>query len=137
MSLKVGSTPIAGPAIVRGGQSTTLSAPVGMLQQIGGMNASPSVGPEDQSLLFQESWDNLQQQQKKQAARNVSIEGVRFGDILTTTDVSTTLVNYQAAHGISTLPSVRFGAMIYEMSMQAINNNGALRAAGTTVNRLS
>lgn len=139
MSLKVGQQTFTGTsASPSRAAAINHTAPTDLFQQISGLSGSNTAGPEGDSLNFGDSWDDFQSYdgRGKQRDSKGHVNGVRFGDILMTEEVGTTLVNYQAMHDVFPMPTLRFGAMLYENSMRAVMNNGVVRQLGTSVNRL-
>jgi hypothetical protein len=137
MSLKVAQNAVAPTAASRA-SAINHAAPTDLFKQVSGMSGATPSGPEDESLRFGENWDGLYQKQDKSNKKTgrTPLESVRFGDIITTEEVSLTLVSYQAANDLSTLTPLRIGAMLYEKSMRAINNNGTLRPLGGNLSRI-
>lgn len=98
---------------------------------------SGNVGSEEQSLRFAQEWSNFFQQSQRQATfRRMRLEGVRFGDILTTTEVSSVLVSYRNQGGDrGTTTPVRSGVNHYERAMRAISSGGKERQIGEVYSR--
>lgn len=138
MSLKVGQQTIAAPSPSRAA-AINHAGPTDLFQQVGSLSGASTTGAQDDSLQFGDSWDDFQSYdhrgKQKSSSRSI-LDGVRFGDILMTEEIGTTLVNYQAMHDVLPMPTLRFGAMLYENSMRAVMNNGTVRPLGGTINRL-
>jgi hypothetical protein len=137
MSLKVSQAPVAIGSASRAA-AINHAAPTDLFRQVAGMSGAMAAGPEDESLRFGENWDGLYQSNDKPTKKTgrSALEHVRFGDIITTEEVSMTLVSYQAMNDLSTMTPLRTGAMLYENSMRAITNNGTMRPRGGNVSRL-
>lgn len=139
MSLKVGQQTITMPsASTSRSAAANHAAPTDLFQQVSGLSGANTAGPDSDTLDFSSSWGGFQSYDdrgQKKGNRSL-LDGVRFGDILATEEVGTTLVNYQAMHDVLPMPTLRFGAMLYENAMRAVTNNGVVRPLGGTVNRL-
>lgn len=139
MVAKVGQQtgqPIAAAPIRAGGNGAVSSSL--MFRNVTDMASSGNVGPEDEALRFAQNWNSLFQQSQRQAAyRQSRMEGVRFGDILTTSEVSAVLVSYrnQSERGNGASTTVRSGVGQYERSMRAVMSGGKERQTGEVYSR--
>lgn len=107
--------------------------------QVASLQPGQSVGPEDESLHFADSWDDMQErrfpQQERGGATNGS--GVSFGGVLTTSDVSALLVSWRSRNdGQVQKVSTREGASFYETAIKAVSAGGTLRKTGSNYSRL-
>lgn len=139
MVTKVGQQtgqPVAASPLRAGGSGTVSSSLT--FKSITNLANSGSVGAEDEALRFAQDWSNLfQQSQRQAAARQSRMEGVRFGDILTTTEVSAVLVSYrnQGDRDRNTGTTVRSGVSQYERAIRAISSGGKDRQTGEVYSR--
>lgn len=139
MSLKVGQ-PAAASAATAATRQVALqhTAPTGLFPSVGELSMSNFVRPEDESMHFGEGWDELQfqrrQRQQRREAEERRLSSVRFGDILTTQDVSATLINYRSSHDVSFTPPMKRGVMIYENALRAISTAGETRPPSSHAN---
>lgn len=134
MSAKVGQLQIGATALGRAA-ALNHAAPTDAYREVPELAAPNRAGPEDESLRFSDTWDELQQQRHRPFRKRVpALEGVRFGDVLTSEEVSGTLVAYRAQHDTAFLPSLRLGTMLYERAMHVIDNRGAVRPLGGSLN---
>lgn len=138
MSLKVAQAPVAATSASRAA-AINHAAPTDLFRQVSGLSSATPSGPEDESLRFGDNWDGFfDTQEKARKEKRSPIESVRFGDVMTTEEVSMTLVAYQAANSdnLTSMTPLRTGAMLYENSMRAINNGGVTRPLGGNYSRI-
>ncbi|WP_155976072.1 hypothetical protein [Novispirillum itersonii] len=139
MVAKVGQQigqPIAASPL-RAGSNGTVSSSL-TFRNVTDMANSGNVGPEDEALRFAQNWNSLFQQSQRQAQQQKArMEGVRFGDILTTTEVSAVLVAYrnQGDRSGSAGTTVRSGVSQYERAIRAISSGGKDRQTGEVYSR--
>lgn len=123
----------AAPARVGGNGSVATSQ---TFKNVTDLSSQGNVGPEEQALRFAENWNNMFQQSQRQATyRRMRMEGVRFGEILTTTEVSAVLVSYRNQGERGATASVRTGVGHYEKAMRAISSGGKARQTGEVYSR--
>lgn len=135
MSVKVGQTQMATastPTRLVGGPAVA-----SIQREIAGLSGSNGVGPEEQSLRFSETWDDLHQQAPTARRRQRSLlQGMRFGSLLTTYEVGNLLMSYRTQHDIGAIPPIRLGTMLYESAMRAVLNGGVVNPLGTQLSRV-
>lgn len=135
MSVKVGQAQIATtstPTRMVGGPAVA-----SIQRQVVGLSGSNQVGPEEQSLRFSDTWDDLQQQEPVRRRRQRPVlQGIRFGSLLTTYEVGNLLMAYRTQHDIGAIPPIRLGAMLYETAMRAVLNGGVVNPLGTQLSRV-
>lgn len=137
MSLKVGQAQAAGAVAASRAAALNHAGPVGGARQVDGLSASNRSGPEDESLRFSDTWDDLQQNRfKRRAKLGLHADAVRVGNVLASEEIGAMLVSYRSVHEIGFVPSLRFGAMLYERSNAAIGTGGRMRDIGGQLNRV-
>lgn len=139
MAIKVGQSTAPVNAAAR---QTVMhhTGPSSLFKEVSELSMSTSVGPEDESLHYGETWDELDEQRRRhgqggRAPAPTFRDGVRFGNILTTLDVSTALMTYRSTHDLIVPPLMRQGVDRYEGTMAAISQAG-VGANGTHANWL-
>jgi hypothetical protein len=138
MSLKVASATTQANAPVRQALAQN-AAPTSLFREVGAATAGVSVGPEGESLNYNQDWDELAFQRRRQdrgqvASRRSVGASARFGDILTTQDISRTLMVYRSTGGTAAGPLMRQGVARYEAAMRAIGTAGRPHAGGGQAN---
>lgn len=136
MSLKVGQAQQTGGAAAASRAASVLhAAPATATRQVDGLSAANRSGPEDDSLQFADSWDDMQKRRPQRRARlGLHPDAVRFGSILASESIGTLMLSYRAQDS-GFMPSLRFGAMLYEHAKTAIGSRGNLRMVGGQINR--
>lgn len=140
MSLKVGQPTAAAATSSARQVALQHTAPTGLFPSVSEMSMSTYVRPEDESMHFGQDWDELafrrRQRQREEKVAHQRLTAVRFGDILTTQDVSSTLIDYRSTHDTGARPPPRLGVMTYENALRAIGNAGDMRPASHHANWL-
>lgn len=135
MSLKVGHAQQAGPAAASRSGVVLHAASATTGRQVDSLSAPNRGGPEEDSLQFSDTWDDLQQRRPQRRARlGLHPDAVRFGDVLASEDIGALMLSYRA-QDMGFMPSLRFGAMLYEHAKAAIGSGGHLRILGGQLNR--
>lgn len=106
--------------------------------QVASLQQGRGVGPEDESLHFADSWDDMQERRLAQPDRDGSVvwSGVSFGGVLTTSAVSALLVSWRSRNdGQVQKISIREGSSFYEAAIKAVSAGGILRQTGNNYSR--
>lgn len=135
MSLKVGQAQQAGAAAATRAATALHATPATGVRQVDSLWGTSPSGREDESFRFTDSWDDMQKRRSPRRARlGLHPESVRFGDVLASESIGSMMLSFRA-QDLAGVPSLRFGAMIYERSKAAIITGGHLRTLGEQVNR--
>lgn len=135
MSVKVGQAQQAGAAAASRSAGPLHASPATATRQVDGLSGANRSGPEDDSLLFGDTWEDMQKRRPQRRQRlGLHPDAVRFGDILASEGIGTLMLSYRA-QDMGFMPSLRFGAMLYEQAKAAVVTGGNLRPVGGQLNR--
>jgi len=107
--------------------------------QVASLQQGRGVGPEDESLHFADTWDDLQGRQPAQQESDGSgrWSGVHFGGVLTTSAVSGFLVSWRSRNDTQVQKvSTKDGAFFYDTVVKVLSSGGVQQHVGANYSRL-
>lgn len=107
--------------------------------QVASLQQGRGVGPEDESLHFADTWDDLQGRQPAQQESDGAgrWSGVHFGGVLTTSAVSGFLVSWRSRNDVQMQKvSTKDGAFFYDAVVKVLSSGGVQRQVGANYSRL-
>lgn len=137
MSLRVGQGQGGAIAALRAAAVNHASSP-SSARGVDGLAAATSAGPQEHSLRFHDTWEEMTGKGSKRRRGPLGMNGgaVRFGTILAEGATADALFRYRSEFPPTGMQSLQVGAMIYDRANAAIQTGGYASLTGGTLNRL-